>query len=163
MMVISILLVAVVMAMSLAHLLEWPGKMRLAKDAYLTTQTIYYPGFTIGGAAEPLAILVVFLLLLQLAAQTSSWWLVLCALLALIVVHALFWLRNQPVNRIWMKALRLSGAADAFFATGQGIARTDGDWMLLRDRWEQAHAIRAGLGILSLVLLVLAGVGPIAQ
>jgi hypothetical protein len=25
--------------------LEFPGKMRLSKDAYLTVQRIYYPGF----------------------------------------------------------------------------------------------------------------------
>jgi hypothetical protein len=162
-MALSILLVAMVMAMALAHLLEWPGKMRLPKEAYLATQTIYYPGFAIGGAAEPLAILVVFLLLLQLAVQTSSWWLVLCAWLALIVLHALFWLRNQPVNRIWTKELRLSGAGNAFFATGANLDRTNSDWMLLRDRWELAHAVRAGLGILSLVLLVFALVGRMVQ
>src|SRR3569833_3063203 len=123
-MAISLLLVAMVMAMVLAHLLEWPGKMRLPKEAYLTTQTIYYPGFTIGGAAEPLAILVVFLLLLQLATGSTGWWLVLCALLALIGLHALFWLRNQPVNRIWTKELQLGGAGGAFFATGQDLSRT---------------------------------------
>jgi hypothetical protein len=161
-MAVSLLLVAMVMALALAHLLEWPGKMRLPKEAYLTTQTIYYPGFTIGGAAEPLAVLVVLLLLLQLATGSRNWWLVLCALLALIVLHALFWLRNQPVNRIWVKTLRLGGAGGAFFATGLDFGRIGADWMLLRDRWEQAHAIRAGLGILSFILLVFAVVGPFA-
>ena len=43
--------------MALTHALEFPGKMRLDKDIYLAAQTIYYPGFTIGGAAEPLNII----------------------------------------------------------------------------------------------------------
>lgn len=47
--VVTILLVAVAMAMALAHALELPGKLRLSKEAYFTTQSIYYPGFTLGG------------------------------------------------------------------------------------------------------------------
>jgi hypothetical protein len=40
------------MALSLAHALEVPGKLRLNKEQYLAVQTIYYPGFTLGGIAE---------------------------------------------------------------------------------------------------------------
>ena len=61
--IVALMLVAVAMALSLAHALELPGKMRLGKDAYLSVQTIYYPGFTIGGIAEPLGILVLIALL----------------------------------------------------------------------------------------------------
>ena len=43
---LSVCLVAVAVALPLAHALEWPGKMRLDKEAYLATQPIYYPGFT---------------------------------------------------------------------------------------------------------------------
>src|SRR5205809_327776 len=37
------------MGLSLAHALEYPGKRRLDRETYLKAQTIYYPGFTIGG------------------------------------------------------------------------------------------------------------------
>jgi hypothetical protein len=37
--VLAIVLVAVSLALSLAHALELPGKLRLSKDAYLTTQS----------------------------------------------------------------------------------------------------------------------------
>jgi hypothetical protein len=58
--------VSVVMALSLAHALELPGKRRLTREQYLAVQRIYYPGFTSGGAAEPLSIvLLVALLVLQ--------------------------------------------------------------------------------------------------
>ena len=44
--VVTVLLVAVAMALTLAHALELPGKMRLTKDVYYAMQHIYYPGFT---------------------------------------------------------------------------------------------------------------------
>ena len=40
--VLTVVLVAVAMAMSLAHALELPGKMRLSKEVYLRAQRIYY-------------------------------------------------------------------------------------------------------------------------
>lgn len=46
---LALVLVSVAMALALAHALELPGKLRLSKEAYLSTQSIYYPGFTIGG------------------------------------------------------------------------------------------------------------------
>jgi len=46
--ILTTLLVAIAMAMALAHALELPGKLRLTKEAYLAIQPIYYPGFTIG-------------------------------------------------------------------------------------------------------------------
>jgi len=47
--VLTVVLVAVAMALTLAHALELPGKMRLDKETYYAMQSIYYPGFTIGG------------------------------------------------------------------------------------------------------------------
>ena len=40
--------------------------MRLDRDADLAVQTIYYPGFTIGGASEPLAALALVALAIAL-------------------------------------------------------------------------------------------------
>jgi hypothetical protein len=47
--VVTVLLVAVAMSLTLAHALELPGKMRLDEQTYRAVQTIYYPGFTFGG------------------------------------------------------------------------------------------------------------------
>lgn len=47
--VLTVVLVAIGMALSLAHVLELPGKLRLSKESYVAVQPIYYPGFTIGG------------------------------------------------------------------------------------------------------------------
>jgi hypothetical protein len=48
--IVTLLLVAIAMAQSLAHALEFPGKLRLSREQYLAVQPIYYPGFTIGGS-----------------------------------------------------------------------------------------------------------------
>jgi hypothetical protein len=60
--IMSVVLVAVAMALELAHALEYRGKMRLSKAQYLAIQPIYYPGFSIGGAAEPLALILTLIL-----------------------------------------------------------------------------------------------------
>jgi hypothetical protein len=53
--VLTLAVIVVALSASLAHALELPGKMRLAKDEYFAVQSIYYPGFTIAGASEPVA------------------------------------------------------------------------------------------------------------
>ena len=50
--VVTVISVSVAMALALAHALELPGKLRLTKEAYYAMQSIYYPGFTIGGIGE---------------------------------------------------------------------------------------------------------------
>jgi hypothetical protein len=46
--VLTVMLAAVTMALSLVHALEFPGKLRLKKEQYLAIEPIYYPG-SIGG------------------------------------------------------------------------------------------------------------------
>ena len=50
--VLATMFVALAAALSVAHALEFPGKLRLDKDTYLAVQRNYYPGFSIGGAGE---------------------------------------------------------------------------------------------------------------
>jgi hypothetical protein len=148
-------LTAVVMGQALAHVLEMPGKMRLDRDQYYTVQTIYYPGFTIGGIAEPLSIVAAGVALLTAPAGSGLFWLVAVALAALALTQLLFWLVVQPVNRQWLGSTRLSGAAEHFFRTGQA-GGLSGDWTRLRDRWERGHAARAMTATIAFVLLLLA-------
>jgi Domain of unknown function (DUF1772) len=151
--VISLLLAAIVMALSLAHALEYPGKRWLDRETYLAMQAVYYPGFTIGGAAEPLSIIAVLALLVMTPAGTLPFWLTLIALLALVAVQAVFWLVTQPVNKHWLKGTNLSGAGAAFF--GKAPAAQE-DWMGLRDRWEYSHIARSVLAVLAFLCLAAA-------
>src|SRR5215467_4219475 len=95
--IISILLVALAMAPALAHLLEFPGKKRLTKDAYLIVQPIYYPGFTVaGGIGEVGGLIFVFVVLLLTPRDTPAFWLRLLALVAMLGMEIVFWLFTQP-------------------------------------------------------------------
>jgi hypothetical protein len=158
---IATFLAALVMGPSLAHALEQPGKMRLDRQQYYAVQTIYYPGFTIGGIAEPLAIVATAVVLVLARGRDGDRLLVAGALVLLILTQLLFWLVVQPVNRQWLQATKLSGAADRFFRTGASRATGDDDWTKLRDRWERGHVARCLTAMLAfgLLLLVMSGLG----
>ena len=161
--VIVVLLVAIAMALALAHALEWPGKMRLTQEQYLAVQPIYYPGFTFGGIAEPIGILALLILVVLTPTDTTAFWLMVYALVALVAMHAAYWLMTHPVNNFWLKDVPLKGAGAGFFASDplrQGTASGQSEWKTLRDRWEFSHVVRAVLGLISLTLLVAAIAWP---
>jgi len=159
--VLTVILVAVAMALSLAHALELPGKMRLTKDAYLAVQTIYYPGFTIAGISEPVGMISTIILLVLTPLGSASFWLTLVALLGLIGMQAVYWLVTHPVNKFWVEGENLDRFSSGFFAFGANRSRLEyetrpPDWTELRDRWEYSHVARAGFALLSLIALVIA-------
>src|SRR5436309_1704946 len=161
--IVSILLVALAMVPALAHLLEFPGKSRLTKEAYLTVQPIYYPGFTIaGGIGEVGGLIAVLAVLLLTRQDTPAFWLRLVALAAIFGMQVVFWLFTQPANRFWLQSTTLGGLGEAFFNVGSGthsVRRDDPDgWKRMRDRWEYSHIVRAVLATLSFLLLVIATV-----
>src|SRR5215211_5787324 len=55
--VVTATLVSIAIALALAHALELPGKLRLTEQTYRAVQTIYYPGFSLGGLAERLGLI----------------------------------------------------------------------------------------------------------
>src|SRR5258708_953507 len=108
---LAIVLAAVGMSLALAHALELPGKRRLGRDAYFAVQTIYYPGFTVGGAfGEPLAMVATVVTLLFTRSGTTAFWLVLSAFACLAIEHSVYWLVTHPVNKIWLREQNVQGA-----------------------------------------------------
>src|SRR5262245_49021661 len=107
-------LVAIAMALALAHALEYPGKMPLPEETYRAVQAIYYPGFTIGGVAEPLGLLAL-LALVWLTPRGAAFWLTLAAFAALALMHATYWLLTHPVNNFWVEGVHMSAASAGFF------------------------------------------------
>jgi hypothetical protein len=146
---------AVAMSLALAHALELPGKLRLGCEEYLAIQTIYYPGFTIGGAAEPLTIIALGALLFMLPAGSRIGWLIGAALIAAVATQILFWTIVQPVNRVWLKSIPLDPAGKRFFGTNAAI-RERTDWTRLRNRWELGHLARAVTATAAFVLTLVA-------
>jgi hypothetical protein len=145
---------AVTMTQALAHALEYPGKMRLERDQYFTVQTIYYPGFTFGGAAEPLTIVFLALLLVLQPTGSAIFWIDSAALAFAALTHLLFWMVVQPVNRHWTKGIEMTGAATRFFHTG--AAAQAEDWTRLRDRWEWGHIARSVTATVAFLLTLIA-------
>jgi hypothetical protein len=150
----ALLLVATAWALAFAHAAEHPGKMRLDRDTYLAVQGIYYPGFTFGGASEPLSIPALAALLAVTPFAGAAFWLRALALAAAVATHAIFWAFTQPVNRIWARTLNLGNAGVRFFSAG-APALAD-DWTRLRERWETSHLVRAALMSVALVALIVA-------
>ncbi|WP_246248868.1 anthrone oxygenase family protein [Chelativorans alearense] len=128
--------------------------MRLDKDTYRAVQRIYYPGFTIGGAAEPLGIIATALLLFLTPAGTVAFWLVLIALLAMLFTVATYWLAVHPVNKHWMEGQSVSASGATFFGVGSKREARKPEWTELRDRWEYSHVARAVVTSVGLIALV---------
>jgi Domain of unknown function (DUF1772) len=137
---------------------SFPGKFRLSEDQYLAVQSIYYPGFTIAGIAEPLSLLLLIALMVSTPSRSAEFVLIVAAFVALAAMHAAYWLLTHPVNNFWLKDMRLRGGARGFFAFNP-LQRSGGreqDWTALRNRWEFSHVVRAGLGLTSLILIATA-------
>ncbi len=157
--IVTVVLVSIAMALSLAHALEFPGKRRLTKEVYEAVQPVYYPGFTIGSALGevPGGLIAVIVLLLLTPKGTLEFWLILVALLGLIGMHAVYWIFTHPINKVWTKNERLSTVGSRFFSIGkQGSELVKKDWTELRDRWEYSHVARAVLAMVSFIALVTA-------
>lgn len=155
-------LVSVTFGLVLAHALEMPGKMRLNEETYLALQAIYYPGFTIGGASEPLAIVATLILLLITPVATPPFWLTLTAAVNLFLVQLVFWVITQPVNRYWLRSKQLNGLGAKFFSIDgkqqpTQVESVNKDWRAMRDRWEYSHLLRAifsGIALIAILVSV---------
>ncbi len=157
--VLTVVLVALAMVPALAHALELPGKMRLTKDAYFAVQRIYYPGFTIAGISEPASFISTIVLLFLTPRGTVAFWLTLVALVGLIGMQVVYWIFIHPVNKVWVRGETLGSFGAGFFEFGRAQAQTGSrapEWTDLRNRWEYAHAARAGLAAMSFIALVIA-------
>jgi hypothetical protein len=153
--VLALLLIAVTMGLALAHALEFPGKAKLDEPTYRAVQTIYYPGFTLGGlVGEAGALLALVTLVLIMPAGTERFWWTAAALAFLAFLHATYWAVTHPVNSVWLKDTGLSGIGALFF--GLFSPRQGGDWAQLRNIWEYSHVARACFGMASLFSMTMA-------
>jgi hypothetical protein len=136
-------LMATVLALgpALAHLLELPSKIGLAKVAYFTVQQIY-AGWNLLGAllmVQAVSIIAVILLAYDDRRQRT---LALAALLCLAGAQAMFWTFTFPAN----------------VATENWTQQPD-NWETLRRQWEYSHAAGALLQLACMACLVLGALG----
>lgn len=160
--VVAVFLASIAMSLALAHALELPGKLRLSKENYIATQTIYYPGFTIGGIAEGLSMVAALILIVLTPTHTQAFWWTLAGLIGLVAMHVVYWTRTHPVNKFWTKDLNLKGVSGGFFDVGrrmesaEGAGNSDENWVSFRNRWEYSHVFRAALSATALLSLIVA-------
>jgi hypothetical protein len=148
------LLLAVTMGLSLAHALEFPGKVRLDEPTYRAVQAIYYPGFTIGGlVGEFGGMLALVALVILTPTNTERFWWTAAALGLLLAGHVTYWVVTHPVNGAWLKDTNLTGMSKMFFGL---FSAPDEDWKHMRNVWEYSHVARAGFATLSFLSMTIA-------
>jgi hypothetical protein len=125
------------MGAALAHLLELPHKINLARDDYFTVQQLYQ-GWAYLGILIAIALLSTLALTIMVRHTPRVFPLTLTALLCLVGAQIVFWTFTYPANQAtnnW-----------TFLPT---------DWQVLRQQWEYSHAVGAGLDIIALATLIL--------
>lgn len=132
----------------------------IERENYFATQTIYYPGFTIGASAEPAGIVATLILVLLTPHESPAFPWTLAAFIAIAAMHAVYWTVTHPVNGFWVKDIA-HGAGRRFFSVGlkQRLATGapgPGQWEQLRNTWEHSHMVRAVLAAISFVALAVA-------
>jgi hypothetical protein len=152
--IVSVLLVSVAMALAAAHALELPGKLKLDRDHYNATQSIYYPAFTLTGLlGEAAGLGSTLLLVLATPTQSASLRWTIAAFIALAAMHGAYWTITRRASQFWLLRSPASSIAPVgFFATRPPLAAYS--WSRLRSRWEYSHVLRAFLGGISLLTLV---------
>lgn len=132
---------ALVLGLTLSHVLQAPGSRGLDGAAWLQVQHTFYGGFAIiGGAAEIVGLAVSIALTAQLARY--RWRAVFAPLLAalgLLGTLLAYWFGNRPVNAL---------------VAGWTSTSLPADWSSYRDTWEVAHAVSAGLAAIAFLALL---------
>jgi hypothetical protein len=137
--ILSILLTAIMIGSSFAHLLELPNKIHLPANTYLMVQQLYR-GWALLGIALLGALGATVALAVQLQARRPSMFPLAGAAAACIVASLIvFFVFTFPANR-----------------TTENWTKLPQNWEQLRRRWEYSHAANAGLYLLALVLLTFA-------
>ena len=137
----TIMLMALAMSAGIAHAMELPPKMKFEPRLYVRLHRTLYPNFgRIAGSAEFLALVAVLGLAWRVQQTRALFIPTLISAILLVVAHAIFWVFVQPANTTM---------------AGWSLEAIPGEWKQWRNRWEYAHAVRAGLTFSALGALVL--------
>jgi hypothetical protein len=134
----AIILTALALVPSGAHLLEMPNKMRLAPEAYFAAQQLY-AGWWMTGLLHMAALVIVAILAVTLRHDRGRFVAALLAAALLVAFFAIFFTWTFPANQ----------------ATGNWTRIPD-DWERLRRAWEISHAANAVVLFLALCAVVAA-------
>jgi hypothetical protein len=132
----AVVLVALTLGPSLAHLLELPNKIGMAAEDYLTVQQIYR-GWAWFGAVLLSALAAILVVAVRTRHTPRPFRLALLAAICLAAMLGVFFVFTYPAN----------------LAT-ENWTFLPRDWEALRARWEYSHAVSALLNFLALLSLL---------
>jgi Domain of unknown function (DUF1772) len=139
---VSLTCAALVAGLTLAHVLELPGKRQLSGAEWVLVQHTFYGGFAVFGAlGEVLGLLSSSALLPLVRRRRTTFLLTLVAVLGFLGTLLSFAFGNRPIN----------DAVAPWTATS-----LPADWASYRDRWDAAHVLSAGLAAVAFVSLLIA-------
>lgn len=143
---VTLLLVGLTLGLLWAHVLEWPGKLRLASSQWLAVQHNLYIAFgpPMGAPIEVASILLTWVLFWLVRRRRPAAWLTLAAAVCVTCGLAVWFWLVAPMNAV----------LNAWTPEALPVTWTD-----VRDQWETGQAIHAalfgaGFGALILALLV---------
>jgi hypothetical protein len=125
---ITIVLAALALTMTSAHVLELPQKMAYTAEMYAAVNTTLYRYFAIIGGPYQIGSIVSAIVLTILVRRSNTFRLALVGTLLLIAAFVSWLILVMPVNREVAAALKASPQAVPML------------WLQLRDRWEYGHA-----------------------
>jgi cytochrome bd-type quinol oxidase subunit 2 len=134
---IALFFVALALGPALAHLLELPNKINLAREDYQTVQQIYR-GWALLGVVVAGALLSTLALTVKVRRERKAFVFALAAFLCIVGTQVVFWTYTYPTNE----------------ATNNWTMLPE-NWQELRRQWEYSHATSAGLNLLALVAVIL--------
>ena len=134
---IALFFVALALAPALAHLLELPNKINLAREDYLTVQQIYR-GWALLGVVIAGALLSTLVLTVIVRKERRAFVFALIAFLCIAGTQVVFWTYTYPTNQ----------------ATNNWTMLPQ-NWTELRRQWEYSHATSAVLNLMALVAVIL--------
>jgi hypothetical protein len=135
---LSLMLLALALGASLAHLYALPNKMELSREAYLAAQRAY-DGWALLGVVVIGTLAATLALTVLLRGRGTEFWLAGAAFACVAGTQAIFWSLTWPANQ----------------ATKNWTALPE-NWVELRRVWEYSHAAGAALNIVAFALLTLA-------
>jgi len=132
----SVFFVALAMVPAVAHLMELPAKLHMARADYLTVQQIYR-GWALAGIVVALALVSTTALCVLMRGRGLPFAAAAVAAAAIAATQVVFWRWTFPANR----------------ATSNWTVLPE-SWLALRRQWELAHATSAVLSLIALLAVI---------
>jgi uncharacterized membrane protein len=142
---ISLTCAALVLGVTLAHVLEAPGKRQLSGAEWTVVQNTFYAGFAVvGGIGEVLGLLSSCALAVLARHRRGPFLLTAVAALAFLGTLLSFAFGNRPINDL---------------VAAWTPATLPPDWATYRDRWDAAHTLSAAFAAVAFFGLLVSANG----